>query len=291
LRKLGMYSPEIRRETVEQLFDAVHTYGFEEVQFSFLSVGPEEMPMHIDDDLVKRIRFAADENGIAIRAVNGTFNMAHPDPRVRAEGLIRFREIARICEGLGCQLITLCTGSRNRTNKWKPHSGNKSKEAWYSMLTTVWETVLIAEDYGLYLGMEPEASNIVDSAEKAIKLIREFEELEADRLKIIFDPANLFHTGECSTENSVPILEHAFSLLKDYIVLAHGKDILAGPNLEFTAGGRGIVDFTRMLELLDEIGYDGPVIAHGIRDEQEFPDVVAFFKQLFEKEDASTRGS
>lgn len=273
IRKLGMFSPEIQRDTIERFFDAVHLYGFEEMQFDFLTVGPEEIPDSIDATLVRRIRRAADAHGVTIRAVNGTFNMIHPDPAVVERGIAAFEGIARACAELGCGIITLCTGSRNTQSMWRPHPDNGSEEAWRDLLATAKRLDVIAKKYDVLLGIETEASNVVNTPERALKLL---EDMGSDQFGIILDPANLFHCGDALPERSEAILEHAFALLRERIILAHAKDIHAGNGIEFTSAGRGIVAFERFFALLDSIGYDGPIIAHGIHDEAEFPYSVQF---------------
>lgn len=135
----------------------------------------------------------------------------------------------------------------------------------------------LADQYDLTLGVETEASNVVNTPERARLLL---DTLKSRRLKIIFDPANLFHPGTACAEKAADIVEHAFDLLKEDIVLTHAKDIRAGEGIAFTSAGRGIVPFRRFLELLDSIGYAGPVVAHGIHDEAEFPFSTAFLNGL-----------
>ena len=276
-RKLGTFSPELKRDTIERHFDAMRIYGFEEVQYDFLSAGGVEMPEKIDPALVRRIRAAADARGIRIRAVNGTFNMIHPDKAMVDTGVAGFREIAAACEGLGCGIVTLCTGTRNTQSMWRPHPDNETPEAWDDLIQTALRLRNIADEFGLTLGVEIEASNVINTAEKAVRLL---DAMQGDCFGIIMDPANLFHAGKAKPENAVAILEHAFELVKDRIILAHAKDIHAGDGISFTSAGRGIVAFERYFELLDSIGYDGPVIAHGIHDEGEFAYSVAFLNTL-----------
>ena len=54
------------------------------------------------------------------------------------------------------------------------------------------EALQIADEHRVTLGVEPEVSNVVDSARKARRLL---DEMQSPRLKIIMDVANLFHAG------------------------------------------------------------------------------------------------
>ncbi|MBC8535986.1 sugar phosphate isomerase/epimerase family protein [Feifania hominis] len=278
--RLGMYSVEITRPSVEEVFSEAARLGFEEMQFDFGSVGTQQLPDEISPELTARIAAAARTSNIAITAVNGTFNMIHPDARIREAGVSRFEQIAKACSVLGCPLITLCTGSRDTQNMWRRHPGNDLPDAWSDLLHTTAELVEIAERYGVFLGVETEASNVVSSPQRARRFL---DEMASPRLRIIMDPANLFHDGQARLENSYDILASAFDLLADDIIAAHGKDIREGPGISFTSAGRGIVDFDYFVGLLKSAGYRGGIIAHGIHEEWEFPGTVAYLKQVLSR--------
>ena len=271
--ELGMYTVELARPTVEALFRDIRDYGFTQVQFDFLSVTDEEMPAIIPKELVERIRKAADANGVRIASVNGTFNMIHPDPMIRADGIRRFEVLAQRMEALDCNLITLCTGSRNPDNMWRWDAANSTQSAWDDLLVTLRSVLEIAEAYDLSLGLEPEASNCINTMDRCRQIL---EEVESPRLKVVMDVANLFQIGQASQENVRPVMRRAFDLLGEHIALAHGKDILPGDDLHFTHAGNGIVDFPYFKELLDASGYRGCLLLHGLKHEEEFPKSVEF---------------
>ena len=75
------------------------------------------------------------------------------------------------------------------------------------------------------------------------------------------------------------MLNNAFDLLGDDIVLVHGKDVREGENLAFTSAGNGIVDFDYFLMRLKEAGYRGDMILHGAKQEDQIPASVAFMKE------------
>ena len=274
--KTGAFSPEIPAGSAAELFRKAKGYGFDLMQFDYASVDKEEMPAIIPDSLNKEIAEEAARNGIEIVAVNGTFNMAHPDHAVRQDGVVRFEKIAASCKTLGCKLVTICTGSRNRESMWFPHPGNDTQEAWKDMAATAEQLVVIADKYNIDLGIETEASNVVNTPLKAKKLI---EDLKSPRLKIILDAANLFREGMAKRENVQRVIAEAFELLSPWIVLAHGKDVKEGEGIDFTGAGKGIVDFDFFLKELEKIGYKGGMILHGIKEEKDIPSCVEFFQR------------
>jgi sugar phosphate isomerase/epimerase len=271
-----MYSPELKRPSVKELFAAIRENGFSEVQLNMASVCGEQMPETIPEDLALDVCEQARANGIEIVAVNGTFNMIHPDASRRQAGLDRFEVVARACEPLRCGFVTLCTGSRDAQNMWRFHEDNDSQAAWDDLRDSMGKVLRIAERCRIILGVECEASNAVSSAGKARLLLDEFR---SDRLKIIMDVANLFQPGQAKRENVRAIMDQAFDLLAGDITLAHGKDISEGAGLTFTHAGNGIVDFPYYLQKLKECGYRGGMLLHGVKAEEYFPSSVAFVEK------------
>lgn len=89
--KLGTYSPEITRATLDEVMRDTRAYGFTCTQFSFMSMPAtdgetdvlkrlmrgDEVPAPVVPETVAAVREAASRHGIEIAAVNGTYNMAH----------------------------------------------------------------------------------------------------------------------------------------------------------------------------------------------------------------------
>ncbi len=281
--RLGMLTKELRRSTPGELFEAIGALGFSEVQLELGSVLPGPLPERIEQGTLEEIHAQAQQHGIAIAAVGGTYNMIHPDLEVRAAGFERFETIAAACAPLHCRFVTLCTGTRHPENMWRWHDDNLKPDAWDDLLVSMEQVLAVAERYDLLLGIETEASNVINTPEKARRLLDTFN---SPRLKIIMDVANLFQRGEARPENVRPIMDNAFALLGPYIQMAHGKDIQAGEGLAFTHAGNGIIDFGYFVDKLRECGYTGGMLVHGIKDERYFPDVVAFMRDVLARSGA-----
>jgi hypothetical protein len=65
------------------------------------------------------------------------------------------------------------------------------------------------------------------------------------------------------------IIEEACQLLGDQVVLAHAKD--RDSNGKVCPAGEGAVDFLHFLRCLQEVGFRGPLIAHGIDESEAAP--------------------
>ena len=269
--------------SAEHLFLAIHELGLSCVQFAFSSVaeceftptGQIEIPAHIPSGAIRSVQKYAAEYSVSIEVINGTFNMAHPDKTVRAEGLRRFALLADAAEELGAKYISLCSGTRNPRHLWTFSPENGTKDAWNDMEDTVKRAVELAEKKNIVLVIESEASNIIDTPEKARKIM---DTVGSEYIKMILDCANLFHRGQAKPENVRPIIDHAFEVFGKDIAVAHGKDIRAGDGIDFCGTGLGIVDFAYTASLLRKYGFRGDMFLHGIYDVSDMPRAVAHWE-------------
>ena len=256
--KIGIFAKTFSRPTIEELFQAIASYGIYSVQFNLSCAGLETLPENVSCDLVQRITDAAEQATVNLAAISGTFNMAHPNPAVRRNGLEKFEILCEVTAQLRIPVITLCTGTRDPANMWKWHSDNDSKETWDDMVQSIESALVAAEKNKLILAFEPESENVANSAFRARKLL---DELRSPRLRIIIDPANLIS----SERNQKDVLDEAFALLGDAIQIAHAKD--RNKDFQACAAGKGILDFEYYLRCLKEIGFTGPLIMHGLEEE------------------------
>ena len=281
--RTGICSTDFETRPADRLFADIAEKGYECTQFSFSSVtecgfqpsGQIEIPAAVSDAAVDAIITASEKYNIPIAAVNGTFNMAHPDKEIRDRGIALFDNFASASRKLGSRFITLCSGTREKSNLWSYSPLNKNPDAWEDMADTVKRAVDIAEKYDMTLAIESEASNIIDTPEAARRIM---DEVGSDKLKMILDCANLFHRGKAHPENVHDVMEHAFELFGNDIVIAHGKDIKEGDSIDFCGTGEGIVDFVYMAEMLDKWNFKGDMFLHGIYDESKMKSALKCWK-------------
>jgi sugar phosphate isomerase/epimerase len=266
--QIGIFAKTFAATGALPVFNAVKQAGYETVQFNMACLGLPPMPESITPAIANEIAKASAASGVAIAAISGTYNMIHPDPAVRANGLTRLGTIIRAAPLMGTRLVTLCTGTRDAKDQWKHHPDNSTKEAWRDLLEEMGKAVALADENNVDLGIEPELANVVSSSQQARRLINELKSL---RLRIVLDPANLFEVA--SPHESRATISQAVDLLGDRIAMAHAKDRRA--NGEFTAAGSGIIDFSHFIQCLRSAGFDGPLVTHGL-SEQEAPAVATF---------------
>ena len=270
--QIGIFAKTFSATGALPVFKAVKQAGYEVAQFNMACLGMPSMPETIAPALADEIAKASAASGVAIAAISGTYNMIHPDPTARADGLARLAAIIRVAPLMGTRLVTLCTGTRAAKDQWKYHPDNTSKEAWRDLLEEMGKAVVLAEESNVDLGIEPELANVVSSAEQARQLINE---LKSPRLRIVLDPANLFEVA--LPHESQSIVAQAVDLLGAHIAMAHAKDRRA--NGEIAAAGSGVIDFPHFVRCLRRAGFDGPLVTHGL-SEREAPDVAAFLRRV-----------
>jgi sugar phosphate isomerase/epimerase len=259
--RLGIFAKTFSRPRLEGVFDAVKEHQLDAVQFNMACAGLPTLPDDIAPALAIRIHEAATSRGIEIAAVSGTYNMIHPDLKQRQAGLRRLRTLASACRGMGTSVITLCTGSRDPENMWRWHPENASSQAWSDLLSSMEAAVRIAGEERVTLAFEPERANVVSTAAKGRALLAA---IQSPHLKVVIDPANLIVPGDKRQVSQV--LDEAFDLLGEYIVIAHAKDRGADDTIQIA--GSGIIDYDQYIRLLRAAAFDGPLILHGLGEEQ-----------------------
>jgi sugar phosphate isomerase/epimerase len=240
------------------------------VQYNMACSGLPSMPDTIPPGIAETIAAAASGTGVSLAGVSATYNMVHPDPLVRHRGLESLAAIAAVAHEMGTRLLTLCTGTRDPDDKWRRHADNDTPEAWRDLVQSMEAAIAIADRYDVDLGIEPEHTNVVDSAARARRLIAE---LQSPRLKIVLDPANLFQTE--MAEERRRIIAEAIDGLAERIVMAHAKDRTADGT--FVTAGKGVIDYPHYLRCLGSIGFEGPLVTHGL-DATEAAGVAAWLK-------------
>jgi sugar phosphate isomerase/epimerase len=267
---LGIFELVFPRPTLAETLDAVVAHGVRQIQFDFVSAGLSSVPLDVPPDIASHIRQECAVRGITIAAVSGTYNMIHPDPHIRDEGLAGLRAIAGACHAIETRVITLCTGTRNVDSMWRAHPDNDSADAWKDLIASLADALAIADEYDVTLAFESEPANVVNSAARGRELLLEMSQ---PRLKVVMDVANIVATDRSRPPEAV--LDEAFDLLGDHVVVAHGKDLTSEG--AFCPAGQGIVPWDHCLTLFHSIGFNGSMILHSLH-EDEADQVISFMR-------------
>ena len=270
--RFGIFAKTFPGTDPAEVLAAVRNAGYGAAQFNMACCGLAAMPETIGPATVAAVRAAAEGSGVRLEALSATYNMIHPDPAVRADGIRRLGVMLEAARALHIPLVTLCTGTRDPEDQWRHHPDNAAPQAWSDLAREMETALTLAEAAEVDLGIEPEQANVVTSATDARRLIRE---LGSRRLRIVLDPANLFERA--SREEARTIAARAVEVSGDATAMAHAKD--RDELGAFVSAGRGVVDFPAFFDRLAATGFEGPVVTHGLSPD-EAPAVAAMLRDL-----------
>jgi len=239
-----------------QVLAAAAADGYRGVQFNLQCAGIASVPDTLPEGLAEGVARAAAATGVTLSALSGTYNMAHPEPAVRARGRAGFAQVLRAAQRMGAPIVTLCTGTRHPSNMWAPHPDNAYASAWSDLRAELDVILPWAEAAGVRLGVEPEHANVVADADLARRLL---DEVKSPYLGIVLDAANLLSPVALPRQREV--MDHAFERLGDALLLAHAKDMDAQGGV--VGAGQGAVDLDHFAARLREVGYAGALVGHG----------------------------
>ena len=271
--EVGIFARTFEAPSLAGVLDAVAAHGIRHIQLNTSCMGLSDMPDGLDSAACERAHNEIGARGIEVVSLSATYNMIHPDPAARTQGMRRLEVLASHAAELGTDLLTLCTGTRNPDNMWADHPLNGSPEAWSDLLAAMQQALSLAERHNVRLGIEPEVSNVVSSPAKARQLL---DTMRSDRITIVMDGANVFPMGTIHRQRE--ILDEAFDLLGDHIALAHAKDLSRDGEAGHEAAGTGLLDYDYYLQLLHQSGYRGALVLHSLTPEQ-VPACVRFLQE------------
>lgn len=269
---LGIFTRTWTNLSVSEAFKEMRKVNLHKTQFKMSCVGYPTIPSSYENSVIDKIKEESKNNKVDILAISGTFNLVDPNEKRLHENIKHFKILCQIANELNVPIITLCTGTKDRENMWKFHQDNNTQQVWKEMCHNLKKIIKYAEKYNIILGIEPEVSNVVNSALKARKLL---DHMQSKYLKIIMDGANLFEPGK--EPKTKEVLKEAFSLLGNDIVLVHAKDFIYQGDISYAAPGKGILNYDLYISLLKKHNYDGTLIMHGLLPD-EICESIRFLK-------------
>jgi sugar phosphate isomerase/epimerase len=272
----GVFARTYAAKHPGELFARIREDGFSAVQFNLSCAGLAPLPEALPAGIAEGIARGASEAGLALCALSGTYNMAHPDAVKRQRDRRGFANVMQAAHDMNVSLVTLCTGSRDATNMWHAHPENESTEAWTALREELDFALGLAEEFNLVLGIEPEPGNVIANAVLARKVL---DEVGSNRLGIILDAANLLPPEAQPRQHD--IVARAADLLGGSLFLVHAKDI--DSHGVVVPAGKGAVDLPAFVARMREVGYDGPLVGHNF-EEVDAPGVAAYLASIIRDE-------
>ena len=271
--RLGVFAKTFPGTTPGPVLAAVKAAGYDGAQWNYACSGLDHLPEAIPSAVAQDLADASAATGVRVDALSATFNMIHPDPAVRAAGLRALDAIGGSAAAVGCDLVNLCTGTRDPDDMWRAHPANGDPDAWRDLLATFAAAVAIADRHDLRLGIEPEPGNVIRTTDGALRLMAE---VGSPRVVVILDPANLVEGNPA--ERWGDLVDDAIDRLGDRIALGHAKNRAPDGRVVPPGSPAGGVDFPRFVAGLRRAGFNGPMVAHGF-GEADAPAVAAYLRE------------
>ena len=134
------------------------------------------------------IRRARDDSGVRIAALDGTYNMAHPDAAIRAKGHRGLARTIELAEQLDVPFVTLCTGTRDPDSMWRHHPDNGLDDAWIDMTGCGYQRAV----RGPPARRNPAGgARTGEHRELGVRAWTLLDQMADAHLKIVLDPANI----------------------------------------------------------------------------------------------------
>lgn len=255
---IGIFARTFPGQSADLVVSAIAVMGIRHTQFNLSCIGLETVPARIPPMAIEEIARSTQQYHVSISALSGTCNLIHPDRARRDTFVRRLANLASVCDTLGIPVLTLSTGTRDPDDLWRAHPDNQSASALDDLRRALHALLNATAANRVTLAFEPEAANVIQTADQASSLLDEFD---TERLGVILDSANLI--GDAPASQQAAIISHAATVLHGRVTLAHVKD--ADATHRVVAPGQGAIDFAAYLAALRTLaGYTGPVIMHGL---------------------------
>lgn len=237
--KIGVRGHDYGRHGVAEYARLLHDEGYDTVQLAVPKAiegvnGFDE----ITPGLLAEIREEFSKQGVEIGIFSCYMDLSNPDDEIRK------RAVATFCRGLG---FTRAAGAKmTGTETSYERLGALEKRRRFPYMTDSLKRIAEeAERLQVQVGLEPVAFHPLEDVELAVEIL---EEIGSDRLRLIFDPANLLqHPKEVGQE---AYWKRCLALGGEKIAALHIKDFRVTPDGERKACalGDGVMDLSPFRE-------------------------------------------
>ena len=242
---IGIRAHDVENRPLEELVEEIAGKGLTSVQlalgksFDYMKLEPGTL----SPGLAHHIGTAFARKNVQIAVLGCYFNMIHPDHAERKKGIERFKEHIRFARDFGCSIVGTETGNINPEIVYTVE--NFKEEPFLEVVESVRELVQEAEKFGVIVGIEAGVNHPIYSSKVMKRLL---DMVNSNNLQVILDPVNLLTIENYQEQDQ--IIEEAFELLGDRIVILHAKDFIVEDNqLKTVAVGQGLLNYDVVLKL------------------------------------------
>ena len=244
IMRIGIRAHDVAYAPLDELIPNIHKQGFHCMHIA-LSKSIKEFKPGVETmtpGLAMYIKELCAENKVDVAVLGCYLNLCNPNPEKHKEIVEKYKAHIRFASILGCGVVGTETGAVNEEYKYEP--ANHSDEALQCFIDNLRPIVKYAEQFGVIVAIEPVWKHIVNTVERARKLL---DAIDSPNLQIIFDPVNLLYTGNIDKQDE--IIEKALDQLLKDIAVVHCKDyVVENDELKSIAAGTGGLNYPLLLK-------------------------------------------
>lgn len=237
--ELAVFTDEVSQD-LDRAVKLATRFGLDGVEIRSVWSKPVQ---HLSEAEVARIKGTLEAHHLRVCAIaSPVFKCELDDEAAQRDHLDYLRSCIRIAKELDTSIIRLFTF-------WKR---GPSGPVWQRIKKQFRPAVPIAEDAGITLGLENEASTYVATAAEAKQFITE---IGSPAVKVVWDPCN-----EVYADEGITPYPDAYRLVEPWIVHLHVKDAKRDPTTyepQVMPIGEGAIDWKGQLTALLAKEYDG----------------------------------
>lgn len=274
--KLGIRGHDLGiKGNLKELARSIKEGGFTGIQLVLHKVLDDFSLDRLNEDFAREVREIFQEQGVDILMLGAYFNII--DGKKAQKDIERFKLHLKYAKDFGCSFVGSETGSYVKGRVY--HEPTYSEEALATVIETVRELVNYAEEQGSTFAIEGAWYHVIRDCQRMKYIL---DEIDSDHLKVTFDLYNLVNID--NYQNQRQIIDEAFDLYGDKIVLIHAKDfVVDGDKLKQVALGDGIYDYPYLMNKLKEQNRVIPIIFEGVTGDENIKRSYAFINQMIDE--------
>ena len=214
--KIGVRAHDFGRHSAADLSYIIREAGFEAVQLAIpKAIAGVTAFDDINDHLLEEIREAFSKNLLEIAVMGCYIEPSLSDKEARLAQVDTFKLGLSHAAKLGVNIVGTET-----THFDIDGSASEREKAYHLLKDSVLRMAEEAEKQAVCIGIEPVAEHVLNTPELAARL---FDEVDSDKLCIIFDPVNLILPHTIGSQ--LHIFNILFETLGSKIAVLHMKDV------------------------------------------------------------------
>ena len=240
--KIGVRAHDFGRQSTESLAANIKEAGFDCVQLAPVkAIEGINSFSDITEKHLKTIYNAFKCNNVEITVLGCYIEPSLPNKDERIKNVDIFKANLTNAKKLGVKIVGTET-----TNMDTSATKDEREKIFALLKDSVLRMVDQAEKENVIIGIEPVAEHTLNTPELTRRLL---DEVNSDKLKIIFDPVNLLLPGTIQKQDE--IFHNVFTLLGEDIVAVHIKDIVIENHQKTWCNiGTGLVNYPLIFDWL-----------------------------------------